>query len=63
MKELNLDVVNVMKFDKNGNPIPTFSLKFIINIIEMVLITTIGITTLLVMAPDELIKMLTSKKK
>jgi hypothetical protein len=63
MKELNLDFVNVMKFDKNGNPIPTFSLKFIINIIEIVLIATIGITTLLVMAPDELIKMLTSKKK
>ena len=63
MKELNLDFVNVMNFDKNGNIIPTFSLKFVINIIEMVLIAAIGITTLLVMAPDELIKMLTSKKK
>lgn len=63
MKELNLDFVNLMNFDKNGNIVPNFSLKFMLGIVEIILIVTVWIPMLLVMAPDELIKMLTSKKK
>lgn len=52
-----------MNFDKNGNIVPNFSLKFMLGIVEIILIFTVWIPMLLVMAPDELIKMLISKKK